>query len=365
MTSTPRKKKASKKASKKAGKKVSKKASSSAGKQLYQVTSHEVATLAGVSRAAVSRAFTPDASISEGMRRRVMAAADKLGYQPNVLARSLIKRTSNLIGLIMADWENPFYTALLRGFSERLSNSGYEVMLLTSSTQEEIDNSVRRLRQYQAAGIIFVSAYPSAKVSLDCINAGIRTVVLNRDDGGLPIKSVTCNHQQIGIDISNAVISAGYSKVALIRGNPAVKSGIIRSTAIKTALAQNKTTKVVADYTDMMGYEAGRAALIKLMYQPNKPDVIVCSSDITAIGVLDAARLDLGLKVPDKLGVIGFGDSPLASMGSYDLATIRLPIEQMLDSAVAGVLGQDEDEPIATFNADVIFRSTLRKPNFT
>ena len=116
------------------------------------VTSFEVAALAGVSRSAVSRTFTPDTSVSPATRTKVLSAAAKLGYEPNVIARSLITRQSRLIGLVMAGWENPFYTAMLQQFSEKLQSRDYRLMLLTSTAPNDVDDSVRMLRQYQVGG---------------------------------------------------------------------------------------------------------------------------------------------------------------------------------------------------------------------
>jgi DNA-binding LacI/PurR family transcriptional regulator len=350
--------------SKPAGKGMRKRAVPQSSNQ--PVTSFEVAKAAGVSRATVSRAFTPHASISRAMRERVMAAANELGYRPNALARSLITRTSNVVGLIMADWENPFYTALLRGFSERLQARNYELMLLTSPEQLGIDTAVRRLQQYQVAGIIFVSANPSFQVANECQRAGVRTVILNRDPGDLPIPGVVCDQVTIGTQLARGVLDAGYTRIALLRGNPEVSSGIQRTDAIKQALAADDRVKIVADRVNVMGYAAGRAAIQELMAQKNKPDVVICSSDLTAIGVLDSARIDLGLSVPDELGVFGFGDSPTARLASYDLSTVRLPIDQMIDAAVATVLAPAPTDTaraeLNPFSAQLVLRSTLRKP---
>ena len=138
-----------------------------------KVTSHEVAALAGVSRSAVSRTFTPGASVSAATREKVQAAAAKLGYRPNALARSLIVRSTQLIGLVMAEWENPFYTRMLRQFSERLQAEGYQLLLMTSGTESEVDDVARRLLQYQVDGLIVVSARPSAAFVTECEASGV------------------------------------------------------------------------------------------------------------------------------------------------------------------------------------------------
>ena len=116
------------------------------GKKL-RATSHTVAKLAGVSRSAVSRTFTPNASVSQKTKLKVMAAANKLGYRPNFMAQSLITKKTHLIGLIMADWDNPYYASTLRSYGEKLQKEGYQVILVTVNKKSATSDSINFLLQ--------------------------------------------------------------------------------------------------------------------------------------------------------------------------------------------------------------------------
>jgi DNA-binding LacI/PurR family transcriptional regulator len=276
-----------------------------------------------------------------------LKAAEKLGYEPNVIARSLIMKRSNLIGILMADWVNPFYTTMLRQFSEKLREHGYQLMLMTVNTEDDVDSTLRQLLQYQVDGVIIVSALPSSKLGAQCVSKGIPIVLFNRRAPGIGASSVTGDDAAVGRQIAAALLGSGYRRLALIRG-------------------ARKKGKIVANVADIFGYDAGRASVHNLMNGSSKPDAIVCSSDLTAIGVLDGARIDLGVVVPDELGIIGFGDAPAAHWASNDLTTVQLPVEEMIDLSIETLLArlQDPDlEPVSlTSSASIVFRGTTRAP---
>jgi DNA-binding LacI/PurR family transcriptional regulator len=312
-------------------------------KKKAKVTSHEVAALAGVSRSAVSRTYTSGASVSAHTRERVIAAAAKLGYRPNALARSLIVRSTQLIGLVMSEWENPFYTRMLRLFSERLQAEGYQLLLLTSDSESDADDAIRRLLQYQVDGVIVVSARPSAMAAVECVRAGTPLVLVNREIAASHASSVTCDNRQIGRDIVAPALKSGYKRLALVRGDRTAITSVERTKAIRRAVAAGKVASIVAEIDDCFGYDAGRRLMTELWKSDPRPDVVICSSDLTALGVLDGARSDLGIDVPGKLGVIGLGDIPQASWSAYQLTTVHLPIEEMIDLAVKDLLARLAD----------------------
>jgi DNA-binding LacI/PurR family transcriptional regulator len=325
-------------------------------------TSREVAELAGVSRSAVSRTFTPDASVSERTRRKVLDAAAKLGYQPDVIARSLITRRSRLVGLIMGEWDNPFYTTMLRGFSEKLQVRDYQVILLTRGPDGGVDGAVRLLLQYRVDGIVLVSCEPGAAVARDCERAGVRLVLVNREAGALRAASIVADSIRIGRDVADLLLRGGYERLAIVRGDPSLPTGIVRTRAFKAAVAASKRARVLIDQTGVLGYAAGRRFVIEAMKGEPRPDAIFCSSDLTAIGVLDGARLDLGIAVPEALAVVGFGDGPAAALGAYDLTTVRLPVERLIDASIEALLSEQAPDPArpVVVEAGIVQRATVR-----
>jgi LacI family transcriptional regulator len=334
-----------------------------ADKPTSAVTSHDVASLAGVSRSAVSRTFTPDASVSEKTRRKVLAAAGKLGYQPNVIARSLITRQSRLIGLIMGEWENPFYTTMLRGFTEQLGARDYRVMLLASRSAEDVDAAMRMLMQYRVDGMVLVSASPGEAAAQDYLRTGGRLVLINREPERLAATGIACDNPRIGRELAERLLAAGYQRFALLRGDPTVKFGLQRALAFRSAIEASGRGRIVVDRSGASGYASGRAFGNAMMALAARPDAIVCATDVVGIGVLDGVRLDCKVAVPDAVGVVGFGDIPAAAWASHDLATVRLPIERMIEESVQALFADREQVVDGTIlvAADIVWRGSLRQ----
>ncbi len=325
-------------------------------------TSREVALLAGVSRSAVSRAFTPNASVSEATRNKIQKAARKLGYQPNVMARSLITRHSRLIGLIMGEWENPYYTTMLRGFTEKLHARGYRVMLLACNSDQDVDAATRVLMQYRVDGIVLVSTAPGEAAAREFARSGGRIVLVNREHGPLPATSVLCDNGKVGRELARSLLAAGYEKFALLRGDPTYRTSLLRSEGFRKELKSAGAGTVVLEQFNLVGYAAGRAFVREAMSLESPPDAILCPTDATAIGVIDGARLDKGIDVPEALGVVGFGDIPAASWGSHELTTVRLPIERMVEVAVEALFAK-EDSPVVrtvSVDAEIVARASTR-----
>ena len=325
-------------------------------------TSREVALLAGVSRSAVSRVFTPSASVSEATRSKVIKAAKKLGYQPNVMARSLITRSSRLIGLIMGEWENPFYTTMLRGFTEKLHMRDRRLMLLACNSDQDVDEATRVLMQYRVDGIVLVSTAPSEAAAREFTRSGGRIVLVNRESNQLPATSIICDNASVGRSLAQSLLAAGYEKFALLRGNPTLRTSILRDDGFRKELRAAGAGTVVLERSNLIGYAAGRAFAREVMRLDSPPDAIVCSSDATAIGVIDGARLDRKIAIPEALGVVGFGDIPIASWGSHDLTTVRLPIERMVDASIDALFAAG-DLPVTrkvTVSADIVARGSTR-----
>jgi DNA-binding LacI/PurR family transcriptional regulator len=330
-----------------------------------KVTSRDVAALAGVSRSAVSRAFTTGSIISEKTKNRVLAASAKLGYQPNVIARSLITQQSCLIGIVMADWENPFYTMMLKQFSEKFQAQGYQIILATVGKEQETDDAINLLLQYQVDGVLVVSAAPSAMLAASCLQRGIPLVLLNREASRIGASSVICDAADIGRKIAKILLDAGYQRFAVLRGDSDPEVGRQETESIEGIIADQEGARVVTKQTHVVGYNDGRNAVASLMQGKIKPDAIICASDVAARGVLDGALIDLKIDVPEALGVFGFGNSAVATWGAIQLTTVSLPIEEMIDASIDALITRLADPDIEPSNivmiASIVTGSTVKK----
>jgi DNA-binding LacI/PurR family transcriptional regulator len=330
-------------------------------------TSIDVANLAGVSVAAVSRAFTPGASIAPATKKRVMEAASTLGYQPNVIARSLNKRSSKLIGLLMSGWNNFGYVDVLRLLSERLEARGYEVMLKSVLDRDKIDEYVSQMLQYQVAGLVVVSEVLPATVAAGCTLHSVPTVLVNRIGRGTGCSAVSMDGTNLGNRIADFFIERGHRRIALLRGRADIDYVDDIMNAITERAAASGSCEVIANLSDVLGYEAGRRCINELFDQAEPPDGVFCSYDHTAIGVMDGARIDLGLSIPEDLSVIGNGDRAPASWGGYELTTVGYPRDEVVEKTVDILLSRLEDPELepeaALLKTDLVIRaSTRQKP---
>jgi DNA-binding LacI/PurR family transcriptional regulator len=332
-----------------------------------RITSIDVANLAGLSVAAVSRAFTPGASIAPATKKRVMEAASTLGYQPNVIARSLNKRSSKLVGLLMSGWNNFGYVDVLRLLSESLEAHGYEVMLKSILDREKIDEYVGQMLQYQVAALVVVSEVLPATVAADCTLRSVPTVLVNRIGRGTGSSAVSVDGTNLGNRIADFFIERRHRRIALLRGRADIDYVDDVMNTITDRVTASGSCEVIADLNGVLGYEAGRRCINNLFGQAERPDGVFCSFDHTAIGVMDGARIDLGVSIPEDLSVIGNGNRTVASWGAHELTTVGYPRDEVVENAVRILLSRLEDPTLepeaALLKTDLVIRgSTRRKP---
>ena len=298
-----------------------------------RVSSTDVARLAGVSQAAVSRTFTPKGSVSDKTRQKVLAAARELGYTPNVIARSLIQQSTKIIGIVMVRFQNPFYAIVLGEFTRKLSEMGYRTLLLNVAHSKEIDEALPEALQYQVDGIIITSATLSSKMAEGCARAETPVVLFNRYDASGSFSAIYCDSVGGGRTVAQTLLDAGHQRLAFIAGEKDTSTSrdrekgfteCIREKGAKLFLREN------GDYT----YEAGYSAAERLLNRKNRPDAIFCANDLIAMGAMDYARGQLGIQIPQELSIIGFDDIPMASWPGYSLTTIRQPIDWMVDATI-------------------------------
>jgi DNA-binding LacI/PurR family transcriptional regulator len=297
-----------------------------------RATSHDVASRAGVSRSAVSRTFTPGASVSPATRARVLAAAESLGYQPNLMARSLMTQRTHMVGLVMGQLRNPFFTDMLGQFEARCREQGFQTLLVTPGEDGSPDAAIEQALRYQIDGVVTVGAMPSKASVARCARARVPVVVIDRDAAPPPAGLVWIDSLALGREVAAVFRIEGRRRAAVIEG----RAGEPPSTKARSFIAQweaagaGRVTLEHGDYT----HAGGMAAALRLLAARNRPDAIFCVTDLMALGALDAARHELGVAVPAELSVIGFGDLPATGWPAYRLSTFRAPIDALVGTAV-------------------------------
>lgn len=313
------------------------KAAKARKKENGRVTAQDVAKLLGVSQSTISRAFTATASISEDMKRRVVEASLELGYQPNIIARSLITRRTGIVAIVIGNLIDPFYTTLLRVLTERLQTDGKQVLLFTSPPGQDIETILPTLLQYQVDGIVITSAAVSSEMARVCARRETPVVLLNRYVPGVDIHAISCDNIQGGRDMARHFVERGFERLAFVAGQPDASTSLDRQLGFTSGLAHFGISSCIIEQGGAYSYEAGYEAALRLLKSAHRPEAVFFASDIMAFGGMDAFR-EKGFDVPGDIAVAGFNDVPQAAWPTYSLTTVGHPYDAMAD-AVVDVLG--------------------------
>lgn len=329
------------------------------------VTSLDVARRAGVSQSAVSRVFTPGASVSQSMTDRVLAAATELGYRPNVLARSMITGKSRLIGLVVAYLDNQFYPEILEKMSTSLQQRGYHVLVfMAQQTSGNIDSVLQEILDYQVDGIVLASVAMSSQLAEQCDAAGIPVVLFNRAQNDDSFSTVTSDNFAGGRALADFLVAGGHERIGYIAGWEGASTQRDREAGFRAGLADHGRRLFARGVGDFHTDRAAEAALA--MFSGDRiPDAVFVANDHMAFAVMDVLRSRLGLSVPDDVSVVGYDDVQLAAWPSFDLTTVTQPSDEMVAETVAALMAQIEDGETAPrrvlINGKLVVRGSARQ----
>ncbi|MDE1995815.1 MAG: LacI family DNA-binding transcriptional regulator, partial [Rhizobiaceae bacterium] len=254
------------------------------------VSAQEVAERAGVSRSAVSRTFTPGASVSAETRRKVLEAAEALGYHVNHLARGLMRNESGIVCLIVSDLATPHRSNLLRALTQKLQNAGKIAMLVNTDLSDgSVDGALRQAIHYRADASIILSGMPDKSIAQLCLKSGQRLVLINRDDEQDGPLRINLDDEEAASRVVTAFIRAGCSRLAFANSDAGTPSLMARERGF-VAAARAHGLDVVVEHYGWTGYESGRVLAQRLLTRTERPDAVFCATDLLACGFMDAAR---------------------------------------------------------------------------
>ncbi|MCI5110478.1 MAG: LacI family DNA-binding transcriptional regulator [Marivita sp.] len=305
-----------------------------------KITSLDVAKRAGVSRSAVSRVFTPGASVSERTASKVREAANALGYRPNVLARAMLTGKSKIIGLVVAYLDNHFYPTVLELLSEALEREGYHVLVfMAAHSADDVEDVVSQILDYQVDGLILASVSLSSDLANRCRASGVPVVLFNRKLEAEGELAVVSDNRMGGRLAAEHLISLGRTRIGHIAGWEGASTQRDREAGFMEGLRAaglGLFAREVGDYRLPRAKEAARRMFDTL----DRPDAVFVANDYMAFGVMDVLRSELGLRVPDDVALIGFDDVPSAAWPAYGLTTIRQDAEAMVTTTVEALLSE-------------------------
>ncbi len=298
-----------------------------------RASSTDVARLAGVSQSAVSRAFSDGAAIASATRAKVHAAAAELGYRPNALARSLITRRTNMVALMTGDMSNPHYARTINAFSLGCQARGLHVLLFSLTDGANVEEAVEEVLKYRIDGVILISAALSADVGDACAKVGVPVVLYNRYVRQPNVSSVRIENFEGGSRVADLLIDEGHERLGFIAGSRIDPTSGDREAGFTHRVAE-RGAEIIARVEGSFDFASGRSGFHAIWSGTTPPTAIFCASDLMALGAMDAARIDLALRIPDAVSIAGFDDLPEAAWPSYGLTTIRQPVEAMVEEAL-------------------------------
>jgi DNA-binding LacI/PurR family transcriptional regulator len=293
------------------------------------VSAQMVAERAGVSRSAVSRTFTDGASVSEATREKVLRAAEELGYHVNRLARGLIQEQSNIICLVVADIPTPFQSRMLDELTRHLQAIDRVAMVINSRGDTgDVAGALRQTLNYRADATVVLSGSPSSSLIETCLANGQRVILINRNDHLDGVENIVVNNEAATREAFFLLQRAGCSRLAVVSSEARTPSLLAREAVFaEAARSAGMTTSVTR--AGPTSYASGVDAARQLFSRADAPDGVFCVTDLLALGVMDAARHEFGLRIPADLCVVGYDDIEPAGWQAYDLTTFRQPIDQI------------------------------------
>jgi DNA-binding LacI/PurR family transcriptional regulator len=307
-------------------------------RRLSTPSAHDVARLAGVSQAAVSRAFTRGASVAKLTQERIFKAAKSLGYRPNLLARSLIKGESGIIGVVFGNPRSIFFMSALHALSVRLSQAQKHILVFTAEGKATADVHVEDLLKYRVDALFLMGIGLSRKLAGQCRDKNIPVVLFNlRSREIKDFASVTVNNRDGARQIGAHLIQQGYRRLAFMGGTTNISTSHERESAFNAYLASEGSPAPICEAGSYDREGAARAAR-NLLSRRTRPDAIFCWNDYMALAAIDVARHEFGLEIGREIGIAGFGDIEQASSPSFDLTTYTQPVDIMIQEVATLLL---------------------------
>lgn len=298
------------------------------------MTITDVARTAGVSVATVSKVINGRYGVAQATSERVQEVISTLGYESSLVARSLRSHRTNVIGILVAEFE-PFSTEILKGVSRAITGTGYDLLAYSGSCAAagaEVGwerRSLSRLSGTLIDGAILVTP------TVVEVHDGVPVVAIDPHAGPFGLPTVDSDNLAGAVAGTEHLLELGHRRIAFLGGRPDLESSRLREEGFRSAMAR-AGVPIDPALVRVGGYrrESADRPAHELLELPDRPTAVFAANDLMAIATLEAAA-ELGVAVPDELSVVGFDDVPEAASTTPPLTTVAQPIQQMGSEALA------------------------------
>jgi LacI family transcriptional regulator len=339
---------------------------SSTGPSRRRPTIYDVARLAGVSTATVSRALNGTGQVAAPKRLAIDAAVEQLGYRPNTIARSLVTRSTQSIALLLPDITNPFYAELVSGVHDHTLERNYTMLLCTTDFDPEQEDRYLRLlhAKHVDGALVDGLVLPPERIAA-FVEDGFPIVCLDRDVDSRAVPLVQVDNRLGARMATEHLLSLGHRRIAHIAGAPARISEErllgYQAALVDAGVEVDSSLVAMGAFTEAGGYEAMRA----LMTTTPRPTAVFAANDLSAIGAMSAVAA-AGGRLPADMSIVGFDDVRLSRYMSPPLTTIRQPagaIARHATDLLLGMIGGRRPRKLHhPFAPELIVRGTTTAP---
>ena len=310
-------------------------------------TLRDVAAAARVHPATASRALNPGTRllVSEETARRVTEAAERLGYRPNPVARSLRTRRSHTIGVLIPDLNNPLFPPIVRGLEDRLAKHGYVALIGNTDGDSKRERMVfDQMRARHVDGFVLATATLHNPILAEAAEADLPVVLMNRTAQGYPFSSVSVDNEQGERAAVTHLATLGHTRIGHIAGPQQISTGVARLRGFQDGMRgqglplEESEIVYATGYTIEEGLRCGR----ELLEARGDLTAIVVANDLLAVGCYGAFD-ELGLRCPEDISVIGFNDMPFIDRLRPPLSSVRFPHYKLGTEAAKLLLERIED----------------------
>jgi LacI family transcriptional regulator len=330
-----------------------------------RATLKDVAEAAGVSQSTTSRALTGAGYVAPAVRDRVRATAERLGYVPHAMARSLRQQVSRSIGVVVSDLRNAFYADLAAGVAARARARGYTMILVDGqgSAEDEL-SAARAFVATRTAGVIVTPV--SATVSSYLVSQHVPVVEVDRQFAPDSCDAVVIDNHRLALRMTEHLVALGHRRIALLVDEADSTTGADRFRGYRAALeaaglpASPDLTVAARDVG------AARKAAVDLLARRDRPTALLASNSLLAEGLWHAVS-DLGLRVPGDVSVVSFDDARWMSMVTPGVTAVAQDVVALGAAAVDRLLARladPDDEPhTVTLQAEILPRGSTAAPS--